>query len=65
MLGGNGLLLERHVARHLLDVEVVLTHGGAESIQSLIVGREITGLAAFNWRRERPRDRGIHVVQRR
>jgi glutaryl-CoA dehydrogenase len=48
MLGGNGLLLERHVARHLLDVEVVLTHGGAESIQSLIVGREITGLAAFS-----------------
>jgi glutaryl-CoA dehydrogenase len=47
MLGGNGLLLERHVARHLLDMEVVHTYEGTDSIQSLIVGREITGIAAF------------------
>jgi len=46
-LGGNGLLLERHVARHLLDMEVVHTYEGTDSIQSLIVGREITGIAAF------------------
>jgi glutaryl-CoA dehydrogenase len=48
MLGGNGLLLENHVARHLLDMEVVHTYEGTDSIQSLIVGREITGIAAFN-----------------
>jgi len=48
MLGGNGLLLERHVARHLLDMEVVHTYEGTDSIQSLIVGREITGIAAFS-----------------
>ncbi|GAA0991127.1 acyl-CoA dehydrogenase family protein [Subtercola frigoramans] len=47
MLGGNGLLLENHVARHLTDMEVVHTYEGTDSIQSLIVGREITGLAAF------------------
>ena len=47
MLGGNGLLLERHVARHLLDMEVVHTYEGTDSMQSLIIGREITGIAAF------------------
>lgn len=48
MLGGNGLLLENHVARHLLDMEVVHTYEGTDSMQSLIVGREITGIAAFS-----------------
>jgi glutaryl-CoA dehydrogenase len=47
MVGGNGLLLENHVARHLLDMEVVDTYEGTDSMQSLIVGREVTGLAAF------------------
>jgi glutaryl-CoA dehydrogenase len=47
MLGGNGLLLENHVARHLTDMEVVHTYEGTDSIQSLIVGRDITGISAF------------------
>lgn len=47
MLGGNGLLLERHVARHLLDMEVVHTYEGTDSMQALIVGREVTGISAF------------------
>ena len=47
ILGGNGLLLEYHVARHLTDMEVVHTYEGTDSIQSLIVGRDITGLPAF------------------
>ncbi|MGW2930490.1 acyl-CoA dehydrogenase family protein [Streptomyces sp. NPDC001156] len=47
MLGGNGLLLENDVARHLTDMEVVHTYEGTDSIQSLIVGRDITGIAAF------------------
>lgn len=47
MLGGNGLLLENHVARHLTDMEVVHTYEGTDSIQSLIIGRDITGVAAF------------------
>lgn len=48
LLGGNGLLLENHVARHLTDMEVVHTYEGTDFIQSLIVGREITGISAFN-----------------
>jgi glutaryl-CoA dehydrogenase len=47
ILGGNGLLLEYHVARHLTDMEVVHTYEGTDSIQALIVGREITGISAF------------------
>ncbi len=47
LLGGNGLLLENNVARHLTDMEVVHTYEGTDFIQSLIVGREITGVSAF------------------
>ncbi|GGM62334.1 acyl-CoA dehydrogenase family protein [Microbacterium saperdae] len=47
ILGGNGLLLENHVARHLTDMEVVHTYEGTDSIQALIVGRDITGVSAF------------------
>lgn len=47
ILGGNGILLDHHVARHHADVEAVYTYEGTDSIQSLIVGREITGLSAF------------------
>lgn len=52
ILAGNGLLIERHVARHLTDMEVVHTYEGTEFIQSLLVGREITGLSAFGARRD-------------
>jgi glutaryl-CoA dehydrogenase len=47
ILGGNGLLLENHVARHLTDMEVVHTYEGTDFIQSLIIGRDITGISAF------------------
>jgi glutaryl-CoA dehydrogenase len=47
MLGGNGILLEYHIARHHADIEAVFTYEGTDTIQSLIVGREITGKAAF------------------
>lgn len=47
ILGGNGLLLENHVARHLTDMEVVYTYEGTDTIQSLLIGREITGISAF------------------
>jgi glutaryl-CoA dehydrogenase len=47
ILGGNGLLLDYHVARHLTDMEIVDTYEGTDSIQSLIVGRDITGISAF------------------
>lgn len=47
ILGGNGILLDHHVARHHADIEAVFTYEGTDSIQSLIVGRAITGLSAF------------------
>jgi glutaryl-CoA dehydrogenase len=47
LLAGNGLLLENHVARHLTDMEVVSTYEGTDSIQALLVGRDITGISAF------------------
>ena len=47
ILGRNGILLDYHVARHHADVEVVYTYEGTDTIQSLIVGREITGIQAF------------------
>lgn len=47
ILGGNGLLLDNHVARHLTDMEVVYTYEGTDTIQSLLIGREITGISAF------------------
>jgi glutaryl-CoA dehydrogenase len=46
-MGGNGILLEYHVARHLSDMEIVYTYEGTDTIQSLIVGRDITGIGAF------------------
>ncbi len=48
MLGGNGVLLEYTVARHFADMEAVMTYEGTDAVQSLIVGREITGLQAFS-----------------
>ena len=48
IMGGNGILLEHHVARHHADMEAVFTFEGTDSIQSLIVGREITGIQAIS-----------------
>jgi glutaryl-CoA dehydrogenase len=47
LLGGNGILLSNHVIRHMSDIEVLHTFEGTETIQALIVGRDITGIGAF------------------
>ncbi len=47
MLGGNGILLDYHIARHHADIEAVFTYEGTDTIQSLIVGRDITGISAI------------------
>jgi glutaryl-CoA dehydrogenase len=47
ILGGNGILLENHVARHFADMEAVYSYEGTNEINTLVVGREITGLQAF------------------
>lgn len=47
LLGGNGILLDFHVMRHMADMEALHTYEGTATIQTLIVGRDITGVAAF------------------
>jgi glutaryl-CoA dehydrogenase len=47
MLGGNGISDEYGVARHLVNLEVVNTYEGTDDIHALILGRAITGIAAF------------------
>ena len=48
MLGGNGISDEFCVARHLVNLEVVNTYEGTHDIHALILGRAITGIAAFS-----------------
>jgi glutaryl-CoA dehydrogenase len=47
LLGGNGILLDFHVMRHMADIEAIHTYEGTETMQTLIVGRDITGVGAF------------------
>ena len=47
MLGGNGILLDYQVMRHMADLEAIHTFEGTETMQTLIVGRDITGIGAF------------------
>lgn len=47
MMGGNGISDEYGVARHLVNLEVVNTYEGTHDIHALILGRAITGIAAF------------------
>jgi glutaryl-CoA dehydrogenase len=47
VLGGNGITLDFHVMRHMCDMESLVTYEGTAEIQSLIVGRDITGQSAF------------------
>lgn len=47
MLGGNGIVDEYHVIRHMMNLEAVNTYEGTADIHALILGRAITGIAAF------------------
>ncbi|GAA4321052.1 acyl-CoA dehydrogenase [Pigmentiphaga soli] len=47
MLGGNGISDEFGIARHLVNLEVVNTYEGTHDVHALILGRAITGIAAF------------------
>lgn len=48
MLGGNGIADEYHVIRHMMNLEAVNTYEGTHDIHALILGRAITGIAAFS-----------------
>jgi glutaryl-CoA dehydrogenase len=48
MLGGNGISDEYGVIRHMMNLEAVNTYEGTHDIHALILGRAMTGIAAFN-----------------
>ncbi|WP_369133485.1 acyl-CoA dehydrogenase family protein [Modestobacter sp. I12A-02662] len=50
LFGGDGILLEHHIARHHADIEAIYTFEGTDHVQALIVGREITGISAITGR---------------
>ena len=47
MFGGVGILLENDVMRHMLDIEALHTFEGTDTMQSLIIGKAVTGVSAF------------------
>jgi glutaryl-CoA dehydrogenase len=47
VLGGNGILLEHHVGRFVADAEAIYSYEGTREVNTLIVGRAITGIGAF------------------
>merc|ERR1712048_1026190 len=48
MLGGNGIVDEYQVIRHVLNLEAVVTYEGTRDIHALILGRAATGIPAFS-----------------
>ncbi|MDK2768722.1 MAG: acyl-CoA dehydrogenase [Sphingomonas sp.] len=47
MHGGNGISAEFHVMRHAINLETVNTYEGTHDVHGLLLGRAITGIAAF------------------
>ncbi|MCH9689824.1 MAG: acyl-CoA dehydrogenase family protein [Gammaproteobacteria bacterium] len=47
LLGANGISLEYHVIRHMLNLESVFTYEGTDNVHILTLGRHITGINAF------------------
>jgi glutaryl-CoA dehydrogenase len=47
ILGARGILADHHVIRHLCDLEALSTLEGTASMHTLVLGKEITGIAAF------------------
>jgi glutaryl-CoA dehydrogenase len=47
ILGGNGITLEYPVMRHMCNLETVFTYEGTHDIHTLVLGQEVTGIAAF------------------
>lgn len=47
VMGGNGILLQYDVARFVADAEAIYSYEGTKEINTLIVGRSITGISAF------------------
>ena len=47
LMGGNGILVDYHVARFVADAEAIYSYEGTREMNTLIVGRAITGFGAF------------------
>src|SRR6266852_6589801 len=47
LLGGNGIRLENHIGRFVADAEAIYSYEGTREMNTLIVGKSITGLSAF------------------
>lgn len=47
LLGGNGITLDYHIIRHMLNLETVFTYEGTDHIHTLIIGKYLTGLQSF------------------
>ncbi len=47
LLGANGISIEYHVIRHMLNLESVFTYEGTDNVHTLVLGRHITGINAF------------------
>jgi glutaryl-CoA dehydrogenase len=48
ILGARGILADHHIIRHLCDLEAMSTLEGTESIHTLIIGQDLTGISAFH-----------------
>ena len=47
ILGGNGISLEHPIFRHLVNLETVITYEGTHEIHTLVLGQDLTGIAAY------------------
>jgi glutaryl-CoA dehydrogenase len=47
LLGGDGITLEKDVVKHFMDAEALYTFEGTHQVNTLIVGRALTGMSAF------------------
>lgn len=48
LLGANGISLEYHIIRHMLNLESVFTYEGTDNVHTLVLGRHITSINAFS-----------------
>ncbi|MBX3143167.1 MAG: acyl-CoA dehydrogenase family protein [Trueperaceae bacterium] len=47
LLGGNGITTEYGAIRHMLNLETVATYEGTDTVHTLVLGRQVTGINAF------------------
>jgi glutaryl-CoA dehydrogenase len=48
MLGANGVTVDYHCGRHMLNIESIYTYEGTHDIHTLIIGNDVTGISAFS-----------------